>query len=396
MRALFAQGSMTWYAETANYLLLRRNTANVISSQGAGWGFSTIHYTEKSPSKVMPTAFALSALALSEDFNTNEGVIAAIEWLISKQQANGQFGDTVPGNDAETVFATLTLAQLQQHAELSSNAASAYQRAQNYIQEQLNANGHISHSPLLTAIALRALYSETPALLDSDQDGLPDIVENKLGLNPQLADSQKLVKGNGLNGDVPTLPIQHISVIQDHEVKHHLNHQHGEIQLISGVLPVGLKIAGDTIIGTTQTTGQYLISFQVIHQGKVIKVGSASIYVMDPNSDIDNDGLTASIEHLHGLDPFNQKDADLDHDGDGISTLNEILNGTNPRGEGTLDSDNDLLVDAEEEKLGTDPSNPDTDRDLVNDGEEVALGRNPRVNEPAVLIINSSLILPVM
>lgn len=45
---------------------------------------------------------------------------------------------------------------------------------------------------------------------------------------------------------------------------------------------------------------------------------------------------------------------------------------------GVLDSDGDGLLDVEEEKLGTDPFDPDTDRDGLSDGEEVkAHGTNP-------------------
>lgn len=41
------------------------------------------------------------------------------------------------------------------------------------------------------------------------------------------------------------------------------------------------------------------------------------------------------------------------------------------------DSDGDVLSDAEERKLGTDPLNPDTDGDGYPDGLEVVLGSDP-------------------
>lgn len=48
-----------------------------------------------------------------------------------------------------------------------------------------------------------------------------------------------------------------------------------------------------------------------------------------------------------------------------------------------LDSDADGLTDAEEERYGTDPMNPDTDGDGYSDGDEVASGYNP--NGPGLL-----------
>ena len=50
-----------------------------------------------------------------------------------------------------------------------------------------------------------------------------------------------------------------------------------------------------------------------------------------------------------------------------------------------VDSDNDALSDEQEEKLGTDPRNPDTDEDNVNDGQEVLYddtdALNPKSNK---------------
>jgi len=45
-----------------------------------------------------------------------------------------------------------------------------------------------------------------------------------------------------------------------------------------------------------------------------------------------------------------------------------------------VDRDGDGLSDRAEQRLGTDPDNPDTDGDGLTDGEEVALGTDP--NDP--------------
>lgn len=66
----------------------------------------------------------------------------------------------------------------------------------------------------------------------------------------------------------------------------------------------------------------------------------------------------------------------LDSDADGLTDQEEEKLGTNPL---DPDSDHDGLGDYQEVKVyGTDPLNPDTDHDSISDGEEVKMGRNPK------------------
>ncbi|MDE1461736.1 prenyltransferase/squalene oxidase repeat-containing protein [Spartinivicinus poritis] len=397
MLAILQQANTQLYLTASRYLLSRRNQAGLSSENGAGWGFATLSDKEKTTSKVMPTAFALIALTASDRFNTSADVVEAAQWLVSKQKANGLFGDDAIGNDADTVFTALALAKLTQVDGLESDVIEpAYQQAKQYLLDQLDTQGHIAKSALLTATALQAINSTQPSLKDTDDDGVPDLIETKLGHDPNKADAHKLVKGNGLNGEVATLPLQNIGVVKGLEINYPLNSGHGAVKVTSGSLPAGLSFSGDKLTGKTDQTGQFLIAFSVSDHGKVIKTGSASVYVITPDSDLDQDGLIASVEHLYGLNPFNKHDAQEDSDDDGVSNIDEFLAGTNPKGEGSLDTDNDLLPDYDEQLFYTDPNNPDTDGDNAGDGEEVADGRNPLVNEPAVLLINSSLILPIL
>ena len=50
------------------------------------------------------------------------------------------------------------------------------------------------------------------------------------------------------------------------------------------------------------------------------------------------------------------------------------------------DLDDDGLTATQEADLGTDPLDPDSDNDGTLDGDEIAQGRDPLVNEPAALI----------
>ncbi|MGC4107722.1 MAG: hypothetical protein QM753_15480 [Thermomicrobiales bacterium] len=80
--------------------------------------------------------------------------------------------------------------------------------------------------------------------------------------------------------------------------------------------------------------------------------------------DTDGDGLSDAEEARLGTDPTNP-----DTDADGINDGNEVnVFKTDPL---NLDTDGDTLYDGGELIYGTDPLNPDTDGDGVSDGDEV-------------------------
>ena len=104
--------------------------------------------------------------------------------------------------------------------------------------------------------------------------------------------------------------------------------------------------------------------------------------------DIDNDGLTNTVEQNIGTDELNpDSDGDgvadgvevgadtnnpLDNDNDGvIDALDPCYPNTNGEACLAYDSDNDGLSNAQEDALGTDRNDPDSDNDGVNDSVEV-------------------------
>ena len=86
----------------------------------------------------------------------------------------------------------------------------------------------------------------------------------------------------------------------------------------------------------------------------------------DENQDRDADGLPDDVEERLGTDPD-----DPDSDDDGILDGDERV--TDPL---DPDSDDDGLNDGDEAHAGTDPNDPDTDDDLLLDGVEIN-GENP-------------------
>jgi hypothetical protein len=94
----------------------------------------------------------------------------------------------------------------------------------------------------------------------------------------------------------------------------------------------------------------------------------------DPaNPDSDEDGLLDGAEVTAGTDPTL-----YDSDGDGFGDNAEVANGTDPLdpasvppGEPTVDTDGDMLSDAQEAELGTNPELADSDGDGLTDFAEV-------------------------
>jgi hypothetical protein len=91
------------------------------------------------------------------------------------------------------------------------------------------------------------------------------------------------------------------------------------------------------------------------------------------NPDSDEDGLLDGAEVTAGTDPTLS-----DSDGDGFGDNAEVANGTDPTdpasvppGEPTVDTDGDMLTDAQETELGTNPELADSDGDGLSDFAEV-------------------------
>jgi hypothetical protein len=87
----------------------------------------------------------------------------------------------------------------------------------------------------------------------------------------------------------------------------------------------------------------------------------------DAYDDYDNDGLINLDEYMHDTDPCNP-----DTDSDGMPDGWEVKYGLNPlTDDASDDCDNDGLTNIEEYMNNTFPDNPDSDKDGLNDGDEV-------------------------
>lgn len=380
-----------------DYLLETRNKEEQSSPLGGGWGFSSKDYSVSVNSKVLPTAYAILALTEHEIkwTRTSKGVIAAAHWLISKQKDNGQFGDDTLGSDAETVLATLALAHVIQRESADPLINQAYQQGKHYLVAQLETNGHISQSPLLTALALQTLPKAQIKLEDKDRDKVPDAIEARLGLDPKRFDPHKLIKGNGLTGKVLTIPQQIISLAAGYNAQVLVAPKGRMFEVTSGQLPDGLTLVDNATLlkGIPTTPGVYDVNFVVREKGHILFSAAIQFHIMAPEQDHDGDGIPSGFEIQYRLNPLNKADGGLDPDKDGWTNFEEFKNNTHPSKKNPKDTDGDGLTDEQEVALNTNPQKADSDDDRLDDGLEIKVGRDPLVNEPMLIIIMSYLLL---
>jgi hypothetical protein len=100
-------------------------------------------------------------------------------------------------------------------------------------------------------------------------------------------------------------------------------------------------------------------------------VVDVDVYVnpLDRSLDLDQDGIVDADEDRVGTDPV-----DPDTDGDGVHDGDELLSQTDPL---APDTDGDGVDDGEEVDLGLDPTDMDTDGGGAWDGEELLADTDP-------------------
>jgi len=189
---------------------------------------------------------------------------------------------------------------------------------------------------------------------DSDGDGLPDTVENEIGTDPHNKDTDGdgLTDGTEVLGQNPTNPLN-----PDTDGDGLCDGPKG----VSGVCDGGEDKNANGAVDSNET---------------------------DPNNpDTDNGGVNDGDEVKNGTNPIGHPEDDniytIDTDGDGLPDKTEEKIGTDPN---NPDTDGDGLCDGNivlegickgaEGVVGTDPTNADTDGDGIIDGTEV-FGENP-------------------
>jgi parallel beta-helix repeat protein len=197
------------------------------------------------------------------------------------------------------------------------------------------------------------------SFVDSDGDGMDDLYESTMGLDPNTDDS---------TGD---LDQDELLNLEEYQLGTWANDPDSEND--------GLE------------------------DGFEVQMGLNPL-VNDAASDLDGDGMPNLWEAQMGLNLADPQDAGLDLDEDGLLNLQEYhlglnattsdtdtdkmpdnwevamgLNGADPQ-DALQDPDGDGLNNLQEYRAGTDPNNPDSDGDFFQDGVDYGWWGNPRAN----------------
>jgi parallel beta-helix repeat protein len=189
--------------------------------------------------------------------------------------------------------------------------------------------------------------------IDEDNDTMPDVWENLLGLDTEIDDSD-------LDPDLDT-----ITNVQEYFNRTHPFDEDTENDGLSDGEEINIYLTCPLLPDTDSD--------------KLDDYDEIFIYFTNPlDEDTDSDLMDDYWEVINSLDPLNN-DSLEDLDEDGLTNYAEYLLDTNPNNN---DTDNDGLLDNEEVSIYlTDPRFEDSDSDGMIDGWEVHYNLNPRFND---------------
>jgi len=344
-------------SEVLNYwavLASARNTAG--GTAGFGWGYALSgQYSAAGArdSAIIPTAEALLAMdkiasvGNSASYWDSTAADAALNWLVSKQNTDGSFGDAGQGGILSTALVAQTIVRAK-YWEPGAPAAwqTALDGALDYLKLQQQPNGSWLSDVFTSAVATQAMLAGVSfQAADTDHDGLPDSLESLLSsgqlgyqvsLNPNAADAYLLERSNGENfRDMQS----GLSITMDFIVgaydSYTFNFPYGQIgTTASGAWPPGMAFNAQTLTlsGVPNSVGVYSTSFALDYGPNVNRIIPVTIYVVNGSDDLDGDGMSNAYEHKYSniLNSLVADDGALDSDGDGVSNLQEAISGTDP------------------------------------------------------------------
>jgi len=204
----------------------------------------------------------------------NTAMTNARTWLIAQANSNGGFAERNPQNGNLEASAPVTTALAIRAlalfaAEGDTAATTAVANARNWLVTQQNADGSWRGDPFVTARVLAALPAAAGAqLTDSDQDGLTNVVEQRLGTNTLVADAQGQLAPNA--NAVPGLTATSFSVtaVLNQSFSYTVSAAGGNgpfsFARVNGALPPGLSMASNgQISGVPSAPGSYAFDYEV-------------------------------------------------------------------------------------------------------------------------------------
>jgi hypothetical protein len=304
---------------------LKSGTCRILSSQKADGSWSPTYSLSTavppagiSTNAMLPTAVnvlevntvivkkAFVSIPCPTTYTLSTVVNNGINWILAQKNADGGFGEGGVSNPFNTALAYQALIATRP-ADPATTGALDY-----LIAQQQSSDGGWSVDPLVTAFIVRLLPAPSPALVDTDGDGVPDGVEAEaiVGTNPNIADSGWLASGNGLSVLGLTAPIQLATqLIIGQSVNITLTASGGtppySWTLTLSQLPPGLTLSSTgTITGTPTTQGNYGFIYTTTDSAaqSTTTLGSLEIVPLSAaaDGDLNGDGLVDSVDVLIG------------------------------------------------------------------------------------------------
>jgi outer membrane protein assembly factor BamB len=214
--------------------------------------------------------------------------------------------------------------------------------------------------------------------VDADEDGMPDLWEERFGLDPDNADDADYDNdGEGLSNLDEYL--NRTNPLKKDTDKDWLNDYY-EINT-SGTAPTRAD-SDDDGLPDYQEVVMYSTNPNLVDTDEdgLSDFDEVRVHSTNPlSADTDGDGMPDKWELDNGFDPNDPTDAAEDADTDGLNNREEFQEGTEPN---NGDTDGDSISDGNEVNTHTtDPLNRDTDGDLISDGEELAAGLDPLTDD---------------
>jgi hypothetical protein len=273
----------------------------ILPSQRAGGGWSytraaTLEPTGIGSSALMPSAITLLEIATlktingwasiscsgGSSYNLSTILNSGVAYLLTKQNADNGFGENGVSTPLQTALAYLAI-------QAVNAGHPAIPLAQDYLLTgagQQSPDGSWSGDPLATALVLKTFPTlSTNALIDGDQDGVPDVIEVALnnGTSPTQADGKStLATSNGLTiiGFNSPIFIEHIQYLRPMAPLQLNPAGAGPYAITAGSLPPGITMDGNGILsGIPTQIGVFNFSYGVM--GKTNEATIAQLNVIE-------------------------------------------------------------------------------------------------------------------
>ena len=228
---------------------------------------------------------------------------------------------------------------------------------------------------------------------DDDNDGIPTIIEEKIGTSALRQDTDddgiNDFKEIGNNNNAPT-DTDDDGIINALDADDDDDSISTSNELLLGTNSLLLDTDGDGLSDAKEVGENIDAPIDTDKDGIIDAVDT------DDETDQDGDGLNDALEAKLNTNPTK-----ADTDDDGISDSVEVGKNTDSPLDSDLDgiidaidaiddsdSDNDTLSDATEIKLGSDPEKEDSDNDGINDNEEIGKNLNDPLDTDSDGILN--------